>query len=178
MANSIFIHEDDFDQIELVPAENYSRFFIEIENMPEGKGKPFGFTNMIVRDNHSGVQELNISSTELKDYLTPICFNSFINVKTGYGSSYTTTVKSAMAFGFERLGMVVRSNDTIVTNLNLVSSFSFITKESCDQILTALHSLGQQFNLILVDWNVQIIVRLTDMQAVKDYLSEEYGFKI
>jgi hypothetical protein len=51
-------------------------------------------------------------------------------------------------------------------------------KDSCDHILAALHSLGQQFNLVLVDWNAEIIVRLTDVQAVKDYLSEEHGFEI
>lgn len=177
MTNSIFIHEDDFDQIELVPAENYARFLREIDNLPASQDEPFGFTNIIIRDSHPGVQELNISVIELKNYLMSICLNSFTNVKTGYGS-FETTVKNVIAFGFERLGIVVQSNDTIVTNLTLVSSSSFIAKDSCDHILAALHSLGQQFNLVLVDWNAAIIVRLTDVQAVKDYLSEEYGFEI
>lgn len=177
MTNSIFIHEDDFYQIELIPAENYTKFLLEIDNIPAHKDEPLGFTNIIIRDSHSGVQELKISSIELKDYLLSICLHSFTNVKTGYGTS-GYIAKNVVAFGFERLGIVVKSDDTIVTNLNLVSSFSFNAKESCEHILAALHSLGERFNLILVDWNAEIIVKLTDVQAVKNYLSEEHGFEI
>jgi hypothetical protein len=173
----IFIHEDDFDQIELVPAENYSRFLSEIENTPAHTDEPFGFTEITVRDGHPGVRALNISANELKSYLMSICLSSFTNVTTGYGSS-GNTVKNAMAFGFERLGLVVQSDNTIVTNINLVSSHLFAAKDNCDQLLIALHSLGRKFNLVLIDWNTLLAVRLTDLPAIKDYLSEEYDFEI
>ena len=45
-----------------------------------------------------------------------------------------------------------------------------------DNLLNAMVTLGEYFNLILVDWNEEIAIRLSSVKAVKSYLKENFPF--
>lgn len=83
---------------------------------------------------------------------------------------------NTVAYGFERLGVIVESNDLFVTNLWLGLSSSFQFSKSCTQLLNALFTLGTVYQLLLVDWDEEIVVRLQNKIAIQSYLSSVYGF--
>ncbi|RAJ88240.1 hypothetical protein CLV59_1011008 [Chitinophaga dinghuensis] len=173
MTPEIYFHEDDLNQVEIIPEQNYANTVEQMEGFPPQEEGVMGFTSIIIRDQTPvNISELKISAAALNSALTPQCTQVFGTVKTGYGS-YVEIVEHAAAYGFDKYAIVVESLDDVVKNIFLIDYYP--PKEIiCKPIFPVLYQLGTQFPLILVDWNACSIVRLNNETAINEYL--EYIF--
>ena len=171
MKSEIYFHEDDYNQIEIVPEQNYASAQKQMDSFPPQEEGVMGFSSIVVRDETPiNITALKIDVALLDDYLTLHSTQTFDVIKTGYGS-YVEIIDNAVAYGFDKLAIVVESVDGIVKNLFLIDYYP--PKEKiCQPILPVLHDLGTQHSLILVDWNAFAIIRLNDKAAVNSYLEE------
>ncbi len=170
----IYFHEDDLNQVDIIPEQNYANTVEQMEGIPPQEEGAIGFTSCIVREQTPiNISELKINSEGLKNHLTSQCTQAFGTVKTGYGS-YVEIVENTVAFGFDKYAIVVASQDDIVNNLFLIDYYPSKDVHS-KPILPVLHELGVKYSLILVDWNACAIVRLNDNTAIQDYLDYIYN---
>ncbi|WP_436489807.1 hypothetical protein [Chitinophaga sp. ARDCPP14] len=178
MPDTVFFHEDYYKQIELVPEQNYFKAIIDIENLPSKDENKYGFPNAIVRDEHLiKLGDLKISFNQFYDLLSPIAINYFSKVTTGYNNNIQTK-ENTVAFGFERLGIFVSFEAEFVTNIWLCLSQLFAQTQNCQKILSALNILGTTYKLALIDWDEEIIIRLSNYKSSEEYLMDTFGFMI
>ncbi|MBV8252437.1 MAG: hypothetical protein JO154_07500 [Chitinophaga sp.] len=173
MKSETYFHEDDYNQVEIVPEQNFASAQRQMDSFPPQEEGVMGFSSIVVRDETPiNISELKIDAALLNNYLTSHSTQVFDVVKTGYGS-YVEIVNNAVAYGFDKLAIVVESTDSIVKNLFLIDYYP--PKEKiCQPILPVLHDLGTKHSLILVDWNAWNIIRLNDIAAVNNYLEEVF----
>lgn len=178
MSDTVFFHEDYYKQIELVPEQNYFKAIIDIENLPSKDENEYGFPNAIARDEHLvKLSDSRILFNQFYERLAPIAINYFNKVSTGYGNNIQIK-ENTIAFGFERLGIFASFEKEIVTNIWLCLSPLFIQTQNCEKILSALHILGTTYKLALIDWDEEIIIRLSNYKASEEYLMNTFGFMI
>jgi|GEM_PF-2281628 len=178
MSDTVFFHEDYENQIELIPEQNYFRALLDLENLPAKDEIHYGFPNAIIRREHLvQITDLKICQDEFLKLLGAISINYFNKVSTGYGNS-TQIKKNTVAFGFERLGIFVSFDAKIITNIWICLSPLFIQSNHCPKLLSALHILGSTYNLALIDWDEEIIVRLSNLATIKEYLINAFEYMI
>lgn len=177
--NVVCIHEDFYRQIELVPEENY--FFTNqyIDSIQEPNGSAFGFLSASDRKDHNlrsvKILNRNISLMEIKNEIEPLSINFFENIKIGYSNSFTTKI-NCCAWGFERLGIFVEWNsDKLITNIWLALSSEFKKDFTGNKLFDVLSKVGKNHKLVLIDWNEDIIVRLSNAEFTKKYLNDSFG---
>jgi hypothetical protein len=176
MLNTLSFHEDNYKQIEFLPEQNYFKTRLDIEAFPAQEFTLSGFQSITSRNEPLvKIEELKIPVEQLNLLLSKICIGFFPIVKIGYGDNYVLKAHT-VGYGFERLGVIVESNDLFVTNLWLGLSSSFQFSKSCTQLLNALLTLGTVYQLLLVDWDEEIVVRLQNKITIQSYLSSVYGF--
>lgn len=176
MNNTVFFHEDSYKQIELIPEQNYFKALNDIDKLPSNSDAQYGYAVSVQRDKHLiQTESLKISLQEIISLLSPISLSFFQEVKTGYGNQYKIK-EDTIAFGFERLGVFIEFNAEIVTNIWLGLSIEFKNSKTPNNLLDALHYMGDKYNLVLVDWDEESVVRLSFIQSIKNYLIETFEF--
>lgn len=173
---SIFFHEDDFCQIELLPKGNLDwcrKQMKEIENFKEDSqtGEAIeGFTDLFVRKAvKKELQAQEISSEELAGLLA-LLLPEYDRVETGY-SDYREECRFTRAFG-ENGGIIVffDSSEGMVQNLWLECEiYDEQQKETAKEVVSAL---GMRYQLILADWNWLKIVELENSEEVINYMEQ------
>lgn len=178
MAYETFYHEDFYRQIEIIPAENYFRAQRDLQAYnSEEQDDQFGFTQMRERNEHKiETEQLNINIEILKNDLSPYVIEYFSKIRTGYSS--TETVKlNTIALGFERLAIYFEyNNKDIIKHIWVWQSPDLPNSSKCDNLVTALLVLGIRYNLILIDWIEELIVRLSSKKNIQKYLTENFNF--
>lgn len=168
---SVFFHEDDYCQIEIIPEEN---FFVESKKIEEGKIKleENGFLEIFARKPYlikTVTRHIDIDSFE--NDAKQFAFKKFETINTGY--SQTTISKSdTVAFGFENYVLFANyTSQQIVENI-WVSYFPSIIAENVypERLEMSLHLLGKKWGLILIDWNEELVVRLSSLPLIREYL--------
>lgn len=174
---SIYFHEDDYCQIEILPVQNYNYFKQEIDKINDFSEKHqvadgIGWTDMYIR-NESPItlKELKIPIEKLSASLQRVVCK-FDSVYTGY-SSYREVCKSTFAYG--------DTDDVVVffdfdKEQNLVTSIWMTLDirneaqiDSAKQILKALSGI---YKLILVDWGWGFLSELEDIPDIEHYLNK------
>jgi hypothetical protein len=94
-------------------------------------------------------------------------------VETGY-SSHREPCPGCFAFGrsydFALYGSV---KDGIVTALSLCMHAPSFDAALRQKLVTALNMLGDEYRLVLADWQRSLLVDLADPAGVEHYLSDE-----
>ena len=176
MPRSIFFHEDDFCQIELLPVENLVFCLKQagvIEDFAQSHQGGFGFTDAFMREEcHVKLSQKDLPATALHNLLTPR-FPPYDEVRTGYGS-HDVVCKSTFAYGQnERVVLFSDSEGDILQNMWLTLDLS-----SSDELARAkelFQMLGSFTSLLIADWGLGIIAPLIDTEQINPYLEKRLG---
>lgn len=86
-SNSIFYHEDDYKQVEIVPSENFNELIRQAENVQDFAEINFdggGYTDLMVREeNGFKLKQRGIEPKELDLILSKLPIEKYIEVSTG-----------------------------------------------------------------------------------------------
>lgn len=178
MNNSIFLHEDFYRQIELIPKQNY--FFVTktISTIQEVERSDEGFVRCKIRPEHLiKMASLGIRFDDLKRVLEPLSLGYVEEIDSGYGrSSYR--LENTVAWAFERYGIFVDRHNDFVESIWICKSSKFLFSNSANLLSRALTLLANDFNLILVDWNREIVVDISKPINLNLYLVTVLRFNL
>lgn len=179
MEEQVYFHEDFYRQIELIPEENYFAAHEYINDLPDLVRTPYGFYGTIARKEQPiEILDRKISLNDINSILFNLGGILFKSIQYGY-SSAVYEKENTVAWGFERLGIILEYNiNELITQMWLLSSSAFGENNEGIHISKALNVLGKNYNLILVDWDINGLVRISSQTAVNNYLIEVFGFTI
>jgi hypothetical protein len=181
MEEAAYFHEDHYNQIEILPAENLFEASREIE-MLGGESihtlTEDGFEHIYNRKDASlPLHHLNIGVEEIRLLLEELSFKYYDKVETGY-SSTRIPKENCFAYGYENYIIFVAHNNQIVHNIWITFSLSVIKEEvfPTNLILTLL-KIKDRWNVILIDWNEEVIVFLYRKEQIEEYFNLITGYK-
>jgi hypothetical protein len=169
--HTIFYHEDDYRQVEIVPNDNLAELEEESKKVNNFATEHFdssGYTDIYVRndDNKTELKQLLIKPKDVEQKLEIIGLERIPNVTTGYGQTYREPHKDCIAFVMGYSAIYYDFKDEIVNSIWLTNHWSMDRK----RLSECLHEIGKKWNLLLQDWNLTETVDLNDKQAIDDYL--------
>lgn len=161
---TIFFHEDDHSQIELIPEQNKLyclEQFNAIEQSYTQSSDP-SLAQLHVREStQAELESLNISFTEIDTFLSSkLC--KFDKVVTGYGNA-KIVCPSVYAYGCETTGVIFIecSKDKIVSSIWFSDA------------LLEIPQVFKNKGLIFVDWAWTILCDVDDHQEYANYVNEK-----
>jgi hypothetical protein len=166
-----YFHEDDYDQIEVLPIAAWNYCLAQLQEMDKFSNEHsngIGWTDIYIRDGDRPRKEsLNIKVKDLTAGLGKI-LTPYDKVFTGY-SSYREEAQSVLAFGSETSCIIFAGYDSndIVDDVWL--DFGIVTQEDKELALTGLLNLGSICEMILVDWALGKIIKLSNPDEIKSY---------
>lgn len=168
---TIFYHEDDFRQVEIVPGDNLSTLVAESKNVDTFAKEHFdgsGFSDIYVRNdkNKTKLNQLRIDPKDLEKILSALGFDRIPNVLTGYGQNYREQHKNCVAFGGDYCAVYYDFQDNVVEHIWFTNHWNM----DREKLAKSLYDLGQQWNLLLQDWNQTVTVDLKDKKSIDQYL--------
>ncbi len=177
MDDSIFYHEDFYRQIEIIPQENYFKALKNINDNSINYDSENGFVSILERvEQKIKTEDLNIQFDSVYQKLNRLTIKKYDIVKTGYSNTITIK-KNTVALGFERIALFFElTQSCIIKNIWLCQSIDLPKVSISNNLLNAMVALGTEYNLILVDWNEELAIRLSSIKAVKSYLEENFAF--
>ena len=167
--------EDDFCQIEIVAFEN-KEFIVktigQVNDLAFNSKTDFGFTEIFERKQ----MPVTSFSKEIRtDYFHNLLISfEFEKAKTIlYDSQKTIDCEtgSTKAYGFHNFTIFFETENEFVKNI-WMSIGSIVSIKQYDLIKSALNRLGEECEMILVDWNIPELFDLTDRTQIDKYLNE------
>lgn len=171
--------DDDYCQIEIVPAENRASIekrITEVKTLADQSREGLGFTEIF----EVGQMSITTFSKEilkepLSQLLTDYKFEKAKKINyVGYkiANSETTSTK---AFGFSNFTIFFDTEEEFVKNIwlsiNATASRAEISREQFILIKDALYSLGEEYEMVLVDWNSLQLIDLSNRNQIGKYLN-------
>ena len=165
--------EDDHCQIEVVPSEN--KTFIkkqagQIGEVASKSRNDYGFTATFER----GSMPVTTSSKEIRvDYfektLTRFQFQKARHVRYDKNEILNCESGKTKAFGFSNFTIFFDTEGEFVKNIWIHIGL-IISAPQFDLIQNALYTLGEECELILIDWNSLELFDLSDRNQIQKYL--------
>lgn len=169
---SIFYHEDDYRQVEIVPFENFNELIKQADNIQDFAEKNFdgvGYTDIMVReDNGLKLKDRGIPVTELEKVLLNLSLPKKTSVTTGIRAGEMVS-KNTWGYGENCDGLFFQFESDIVSSIWIVGTIP----TDKNKVIDTLHVLGRKWNLLLMDWNSCELVDLKNKEQVIKYLSYE-----
>lgn len=168
-------HEDDYCQIELLPAQNWAHCAQELGRINEFSdarraSDNAGWSELYVRSHAPlSIAALGIDFAGVTNALA-LHLPQFDAVETGFGS-YSEKCPDTCAFGHSGSNIIfLAHNDTgHVAAIWLTVGPAEDREEEVD-FLASLHALDALGPLLLVDWGWNSLLRLHDTDQVLEYL--------
>ncbi|MBI5954113.1 MAG: hypothetical protein HY865_20845 [Chloroflexi bacterium] len=168
-----YFHEDDYCQIEILPASNWDYCLSQLQKIGKFSAEHFdglGWTDMQLRgESPQQMKSLNINAKDLTSSLSQILV-PFDRVLTGY-SSLREEAEDTMAFGSETSGIIFVEYDSNDIVEAIWLDFGIASREDKQLALTVLQHLGRMSELILVDWHLGKIIKLSDHEELMSYFA-------
>ena len=167
--------EDDYCQIEIVPFEN--KGFIlksigQISDLSNNSRTEFGFTETFGRGQ---MPETTFSKEIRTDYLEQLLTGfEFEKAKSINYESYKILdceIGLTKAYGFSNFTIFFDTEDEFVKNIWLSISL-IVSVRQYDLIKSALYSLGEECEMVLIDWNSLELLDLRDRTQINKYLND------
>ena len=163
---TIFYHEDDFCQIEIVPKENLSDLLKQADNIADFSAEN-GYSDIYVREeNKVSLKSREIDKTELEKLLTELGTEKHTEVITGYGSDYRVKSENTIGFGKEYSAVYFDFENDKVKNIWVTNLFGL----NHDKVVDVLSKIGEKWNLVLMDWNSSELIDLSNKEMINKYL--------
>jgi len=170
---STFMMEDDYCQVEIIPASNYSFLTSEAVKISDFGKEHFngvGFDALYARkSNPHPTSELFIIAEELENTLAQHHFNRIKEIQYIGGDLIDYQKGGTRAYGETSFSFWTEVKNNKVTNI-WVTSFGKSSNERISQIAAALYAIGKKYGLILADWNSCEIIDLTKHEEIDAYL--------
>lgn len=163
---TIFYHEDDFCQIEIVPKENLSDLLKQAGNIADFSAEN-GYSDIYVREeNKVSLKSREIDKTELEKLLTDLGTEKHTEVITGYGSYYRVKSENTIGFGKEYSAVYFDFENDKVKNIWITNLFGL----NHYKVVDVLSKIGEKWNLVLMDWNSSELIDLSNKEMINKYL--------
>jgi hypothetical protein len=148
--------EDDYCQIEIVPSENKTfiqRQARQIDELASKSRTDYGFTETFAR----GPMPVTTISKEIRiDYfektLTDFKFQKARHIRYDKSEILNCETGKTKALGFSNFTIFFDTEDEFVKNI-WINIGLIISAPQFDLIQEALYNLGEECELILIDWN-------------------------
>ena len=169
-------HEDDYCQIELLPAESESFCLSEVKAIAafsERHGAPegIGWTDIYVRkENSIPLSRLGILLSGLRTTLSSIAPEADA-VYTGY-SRARMKCKQTVAFGTSNELVLFADFDAAGTVEHIWLVLDVRTETQIQTALNMFRVLAEKVSLILVDWGWCFVSKLNEPSALDTYLRQ------
>ena len=167
--------EDDYCQIEIVPFENKEfilKTFRQVSDLSNNSITEFGFTETFGRGQ---MPETTFSKEIRTDYLEQLLTGfEFEKAKSiNYESHKTLDCEngSTKAYGFSNFTIFFDTEDEFVKNIWLSISL-IVSARQYDLIKSALYRLGEDCEMVLIDWNSLELFDLRDRTQINKYLND------
>ncbi len=163
---TIFYHEDDYCQIEIVPKENQSYLLKQADNITDFSTEN-EYSDIYVREeNKVSLKSRKIDKTELEKLLTELETEKHTEVTTGYGSEYRVKSENTIGFGKEYSAVYFDFENDKVRNIWVTNLFGL----NHDQVVDVFSKIGEKWNLVLMDWSSLELIDLTNKEMINKYL--------
>jgi hypothetical protein len=176
-ATSIYFHEDDYCQIELVANENEGHLRktgAEIQQSAKQNFDGFGYKDTFIRNEEPmPLSTKRILPEQLATLLEGCGFQRIAKVCTGY-SSHREQLKDAMALKLDPYVIYLDHKDGIVQHIWLEMRWSD-APENQRRFTDALDQIGRKWQLLLSDWSWPKVVDLSDHAATERYVISREG---
>ena len=170
---SVFFHEDDFCQIEILPAESLG-FCLQqadcVAEFADAHKTDMGYSDMYVREAAPvSLHSKKISDTILQNLLGKL-LPEFEEVYTGYGSS-RTKCKNIKAFGQdENVVLFYESENNVVKNIWLTLNIKKKTDIAVAKNIFDI--LSQTGDFLIADWSWDFVELLSNAASIDSYLEK------
>lgn len=169
-SSSIFFHEDDYKQVEIVPSENFGELIKQAENVQDFAEKHFdggAFTDIMIREeNGFKLKNRGIKPRELDLILLHLPINKYTEVSTGIRPGEMNS-ENTYGYGENYNGIFFDFEFDSVTGIWIVGSPEVQNKE----FVQVLNNIGNKWNLLLMDWNSLELIDLKDKEQIENYLN-------
>ncbi len=174
--DSVFFHEDNYRQLELIPVQNLLKKEAEKDSPAEYADQDFtghGFLSCACREETTyPLALLNIDKIDFKALIKTESLFYFDTVYTG-SSDERQLVPNTRGFGFENYVLYYEFSDDMIINCWLdYNPISEDLNNHPQKLEHMLHKLGTTYGLVLVDWNECLTVNLANKHALTEYMKE------
>lgn len=171
--------EDDYCQVVIVPLENTAyvlKSIAEIKPLSECSQTDFGFTEVF---EHGEIPITTISKEIRIDYLTGLLtsvqFERAKYIDYNGDRIIDCTTGQTKAFGFSSFTLFFDTEGEFVKHIWIsiseLVSLAEISVEKLELIKSVLYCLGEECEMILVDWNSMELIDLRNRYQINNYLS-------
>lgn len=170
---SVYFHEDDYCQIELLPAAARQHCVSQMGIIDDFAARHddggMGFTSIYVRpDAPHTFAELRIATTAFSNAITQH-LPAYDSVFTGY-STHRELCQSTLAWGDDSFTFFADQKADVIQHVWLsLGTFSSAEAERLTHALRALPSSG---NILLADWSWSLVAMLSDPASLHEYLQQ------
>lgn len=168
-----YFHEDDYGQIEVLSISNWDYCLSQLKKIGKFSDEHFdgiGWTDMYIRDeNPQRLASLNINVKDLASVLGET-LEPYDKVLTGY-SSYREESKRTLAFGSENSCIVFVGYDSNDIIQDIWLDFGIVTQNDKELALKGLSILESIGEMIIVDWGVGSMIKLSDKDKIMSYFN-------
>lgn len=174
-----FYWDDDYCQIEIVPAENSESIverMTEIKIPADQSREGLGFTEIF----EVGQMSITTFSEEIRtdalsQLLTDYKFEKAKSINYVGDKIANCETVSSKAFGFPNFTIFIETEEEFVKHIwlaiNAPDSRAEISREQFKLIKDALYSLGEEYEMVLADWNSLQLIDLRDRNQIDKYLN-------
>ena len=163
---TIFYHEDDFCQIEIVPKENLSDLLKQADNINDFTAEN-GYSDIYVREeNKVSLKTKQIDKSELENLLTKLGTEKHTEITTGYGSDYRVKSENTIGFGKDYSAVYFDFDNELVNNI-WITNLSGLNNEN---VVNVLSEIGEKWNLVMMDWNRSELIDLSNKKMIEKYI--------
>jgi len=173
ITDELYFHEDFYLQIEILPFENKELLISEsstIENFAKEHFDGQGFTDIYERKgNKYPTINKAINSGQIQELLENVGLKKLNRIKTGY-SSYVENASGTFGFGNSNFGILMEAENNIVKNIFVLTYR--LTSDDKELLVKGLKSIGDNFQMLLIDWEMSRLVDLTNRMDIENYINE------
>jgi methyltransferase-like protein len=163
---TIFYHEDDFCQIEIVPKENLSDLLKQADNIDDFTAEN-GYSDIYVREeNKVSLKTKQIDKTELENLLAKLGTEKHTEIITGYGSDYRVKSENTIGFGKDYSAVYFDFDNESVNNIWITNLFGL----NHENVVNVLSEIGEKWNLVMMDWNRSELIDLSNKKMIEKYI--------
>lgn len=173
--DEIYLHEDLYCQVEILPIENIDHLNSENQNIDHFSKKHFdgyGFTDIYQRnDSALKTAERNIQLEDFETLLVSLGCEKIKKVYSGYGS-FKEESKNTLAYVIDQAAIFCDFKENVIQNIWL-DGFRFNHKSNfVSKMAEVLFQIGTKWKLTLNDWDIPKNIDLRNKSEIEKYIKD------
>jgi hypothetical protein len=170
---TIYFHEDDYCQIEILPLSNWDYCVNEIKKIDEfseAHKAEIGWTDIYLRkEEPESLMNFSITVSDFKESVEKT-LAPYSKVTTGY-SSHVETCKHTLAWGLGDREFAIFANFTPQNLISVLWLDICVLKEAnIAPVMETFRNLPKNNELMIADWNWSQVANIGDETNLRNYL--------